>query len=68
MRTQSRAKFLRETEDGREKAGAGRASRWCGQCAWSRRGRPPVMSRRGRAAYGSDGGFIVPIGATAHPS
>jgi len=42
MRTQSRAKFLRETEDGREKAGAGRASRWCGQCAWSRRGRPPV--------------------------
>src|ERR1041384_3275187 len=68
MRTQSRAKFPRETEDGGEKAGAGRAWLWCGRRAWVTPGETSGCSRRGRAAYGSDGGFIVPKGAPAHPS
>src|SRR5690348_9584156 len=68
MRTRSRANSPRETGEGREKAGGARAWLWCGRRAWSRREKPPVMSRRGRAAYGSDGGFIVSIGAPAHPS
>src|SRR5580765_5321237 len=68
MRTRLRAEFPRGKSGGRWKGDAVRAVRSCGRCAWSQPGKPPKVSRRGRAAYGSVAAFIVSIGPLAHPS